>query len=237
MSDALTSACRHQCPDDVDVDGDQDDRPDWVIREEHEACDRAERRQDHAYNACPDHAEQHADSGGEHDGAECEVRPAPVCDIPVVGVRRADGYEERLLDHNGEPDQEAPDSAHDHEDAGEHGAGRRSDARWRLGLAIPRVPSAARVSAWLLIRGRTGAVFLAAPGGLADGRLPTRVAHSRPLIMSVTGLLLSTLGTGTARWHHPLRVNKGQVSAVRQEGQVACGPDRYSRCRMPMTVR
>src|SRR6185437_16384466 len=55
-----------QRPDDGSVEGDHDDRPRWLVRDEHEVRDRAEYREEGADIAGPGHAKEHAHSCGEH---------------------------------------------------------------------------------------------------------------------------------------------------------------------------
>src|SRR5262245_5948777 len=65
LSHCLAPTAGQQRPDDEDVDGDHDDRPQRVIRDEHEAGNGAEAGQDGAEYASPEHAQQDADACGE----------------------------------------------------------------------------------------------------------------------------------------------------------------------------
>ena len=126
-ADGSQMSCRRRAvtsgPDDEYVDGDHQDGPERVEREEQETTQTADQCEDDARPPCPGLAEEHADASG-HDPKD-QVRPAPAAEVPVVGVvvrgRRVAWQrgEVGLPDRYREPGTEAPAAAENQQPPGQ----------------------------------------------------------------------------------------------------------------------
>ena len=158
-ADGSQMSCRRQAvpsgPDDEYVDGDHQDGPERVEREEQETTKTADQCEDDARPPCPGLAEEHADASGHDHDPKDQVRPAPAAEVPVVGVvvrgRRVARQrgEIGLPDRYREPDKEAPAAAENQQPPGQ--------SRQSLGLVATcvRIVCCVRLSAGGRGRSRT----------------------------------------------------------------------------------
>jgi GH15 family glucan-1,4-alpha-glucosidase len=162
-------AAGRERPDDEDVEGDHDDRPDRVPREEHEVRDRAEDGERDADHPGPRHPEQHADPCEEDDGADDHFRDPPAARAEVEDVVRR-VPEEGPLDDLGDPVEEGHQAGEDHQDRGQQGA--PGPARAESGLPVVGcfLVIGTPVRADALVAGRSGARRRGPAGHVAAGR-------------------------------------------------------------------
>src|SRR5690349_16354625 len=75
-----------QRPDDPDVGGDDQDRPERIVRQEEEVVDRAQHRQRERDDRRPGLAGEEREAGQGHEDAEDQVDPAPLGDVEAQEV-------------------------------------------------------------------------------------------------------------------------------------------------------
>ncbi len=114
------SSVDRDSPDDKDVERDDGQTPDGVVRHPHEAGERAEARHDDGDGPRPDGALQEGEPGKGHDDAEDQVNPAPRGDVELEDVLLAKD-EERVVHEGHEALEGVEDPGHDHEDCRENG--------------------------------------------------------------------------------------------------------------------
>src|SRR4051812_44700914 len=111
------SAVRRQCPDDRDVDGDDDRVPHRLELDRREGTERADRRGDHADGSGEDVPAEDAEPREQQRGADDDVEPAPRGALLVQnGI---DAREVGLVDQHAEPLQHREPAADHHHEAGE----------------------------------------------------------------------------------------------------------------------
>src|SRR4051794_31397101 len=126
-----------QRPDHPDVEGDDDERPPRVVREEEEVRDRAQHRERDRGHAGPRAIAEEGGAGHYEEDAENEVDPAPGRDVEVerVVLRR---HEELVVDQRSEAREDLERADQEEHRGGERDAAHRPRrrARQRRSLAV-----------------------------------------------------------------------------------------------------
>src|SRR5215203_4889914 len=115
-------------PDDEDVQGDDQQRPERVVGDEQEVGDRAEHGQGDGRGPGPGPARQQSPAGEGHHQPDQQVDPAPGGGVELEGVV-AGGHIELVLEDGDQALQGLKDTRHDHHDRGEQDEPDRRAAR------------------------------------------------------------------------------------------------------------
>src|SRR5215212_11310014 len=119
-------------PDDEDIQGDDEQRPEPVVGNEGEVGDGAEHGQDDRHRAGPGPPRQQPPAGEGHDQTKDQVGPAPGGGVELEDVV-AGGDIELVLEDGDEPLQGLEHPGHDHHDRREQDEPDRRPARLPLG--------------------------------------------------------------------------------------------------------